>query len=248
MAALTECFEEVIEIPPLANRPKDILPLAEEFLKRHGPDAPTITEGARQALLSLRYRRRNVAELREVMDLAVRVADGPEIRAEHIFGGVGEDAAPPGVDITATPLIAGLLRRTGLPLLRGATLAGFASVIVLCLAAAGSAAGRFANTAIWSVWEPAVFALFFLAGPVWCTICPLSSAASWLSKKAGIVEQTAPSAWLIVKHGPWMAIVGFALIIWVERVFDTLAKPRGIGYPAPLVDRARGALRHALQT
>ena len=123
--ALTECFEEVIEVPPLATRPKDILPLAEEFLKRHGPGAPVINEPARHALLSLRYQRRNVAELRETLDLAVRIADGPEIRPEHIFGGVGEDAAPPGMDITAHTADRRTPAPDGLPLLRGVTLAGF---------------------------------------------------------------------------------------------------------------------------
>jgi CRP-like cAMP-binding protein len=94
---LAECFDEVIEIPPLGKRLKDILPLAEEFMQRQGPNPPVITEGARHALLSLRYQRRNIAELREILDLAVRVAEGDEIRAEHIFGGVGDDAIVPGM-------------------------------------------------------------------------------------------------------------------------------------------------------
>ena len=223
---LVGCFDEIIEVPPLVKRPKDILPLAEEFLRRQGPDSPAITEEARHALLSLRYQRRNVAELREVMDLAVRIADGPEIRAEHIFGGVGEDAAPPGIDITGTPLVRYLLRRTGVPLVRAASLAGFAVVIVLCLAFSSTVAGRVANMAIWSVWEPVVFALFFLAGPVWCTICPLSTAAR-LAKKVGSSDRP-PPPWLI-RHGPWLAIVGFALIVWVERFFDSLANPVASG-------------------
>ena len=227
VASITEVCDDVITLPPLVKRPKDIMPLAEEFLRRHGPDAPTITEGARQALLSLRYRRRNVAELREVMDLAVRVADGPEIRAEHIFGGVGDDTIPPGVDITGTPLIQRLLASSGLPLLRAMTLLSFAATIVLCLAFPMTQAGNVANSIIWSVWEPAVFALFFLAGPVWCTICPLSSAAR-LAKKAKSFDRP-PPAW-IVKNGPWLAIVGFAFIVWVERAFDSLANPVASGF------------------
>ena len=223
---LVSCFNDVIKIPPLVKRPKDIIPLAEEFLKRQGPEPPLITEDARQALLSLRYQRRNVAELREVVELAVRIADGPEIRAEHIFGGVGEDAAPPGVDVTDTPLVKGLLRRTSMPLLRAGALVGFAAVIVLCLAFSTTVAGRLANTAIWSLWEPAVFALFFLAGPVWCTLCPLSTAAR-IVKKAGHRDRP-PPAW-IIRHGPWLAIVGFAIIVWVERVFDSLANPVASG-------------------
>ncbi len=226
-AALAETVDEIIEIPPLAKRPKDIIPLAEEFLSRTGPPAPTITEDAQHALLSLRYQRRNVAELREVLGLASRLADGPEIRAEHIFGGVGDDDTAPGLSITDTPLIRRLLRPLGIPLARALTFAGFAAVIVLCLGFASTTAGRVANTAIWSVWEPAVFGLFFLIGPVWCTICPLSTAAR-LSKKLGWPEQS-PPPW-IIRHGPWLTIVGFALIVWVERFFESTMNPVASGF------------------
>jgi transcriptional regulator with AAA-type ATPase domain len=223
---LTECFDEVIEIPPLGKRLKDILPLAEEHLKRQGPNPPVITEGARHALLSLRYQRRNVAELREILDLAVRVAESDEIRAEHIFGGVGDDAIVPGMDITYTPLMRRLLQEWSLPALRMITLAGFVAVIALCLATASSLAGRAANTAIWSLWEPAVFALFFLAGPIWCTVCPLSTAARWTKKLRQ--SKTPPPDW-VIRHGPWLAIVGFALIVWVERVFNSAENPVASG-------------------
>ena len=110
VSSLVECFEDVIEMPRLVNRRREILPLAEEFLKRGGPDPPTLSDGARHALASLRYQQRNVAELRDVVDLAVRVCDGSEIRAEHIFGGVGERTTQPGVDITGTVMTRALLR------------------------------------------------------------------------------------------------------------------------------------------
>jgi polyferredoxin len=224
--ALLESFEETIELPPLAERPKDILPLAEEFLKKHGDEAPVITEEARHALLSQPYQRRNVAELREVVDLAVRVADGPEIRAEHIFGGVGEGVIPLGVDITGSPMIRRLLRPGWMPFLRYATFVGFGAVIVACLTATSTAIGRTANSAIWAVWEPVVFGLFLVAGPVWCTVCPLSTAGR-LAKRLGGAERPPPS-W-ILRHGPWLAIVGFALIVWSERFFDSAANPLASG-------------------
>ncbi len=219
--ALAACFPERVDVPPLVERPKDILPLAEEFLRRQGLESPRITEGARHALLSLRYQRRNVAELRDVVELAARVADGPEIRSEHIFGGVGEDVIP-GVDVTSTGMLRRLLGGRSLWTVRLAVLAGFLGVIVLCLGFGMSLSGRVANAAIWSLWEPAVFALFLLAGPIWCTVCPLSSAAR-LAKKVGSRDRP-PPAWM-VRHGPWLAIVGFALIIWVERVFHSLDNP-----------------------
>jgi transcriptional regulator with AAA-type ATPase domain/pSer/pThr/pTyr-binding forkhead associated (FHA) protein len=223
---LTECFDDAIEIPPLGKRLKDILPLAEEHMKRQGPKPPVITEGARHALLSLKYQRRNVAELKEILDLAVRVAEGDEIRAEHIFGGVGEEDLVPGMDVTETPLMKRVLAKVTLPVLRVATLFGFAAVIVLCLVSAASAFGRTANTAIWSLWEPVVFGLFFVAGPVWCTICPLSTAARWAKK---LHHSNRPPPERLIRHGPWMAIVGFALIIWVERVFNSAENPVASG-------------------
>lgn len=225
MPALIEAIDDVIEMPPLIDRPKDILPLAEEFLNRHGPDAPVMTERARHALLSMRFQRRNVAELREVVDLAVRVADGSDILAEHIFSGVGEEAVP-GIDITESPLVLSLLQRHGTSVLRAGALTGFLGVIVVCLAFASSWIGRMANVAIWSLWEPVVFALFLVAGPIWCTVCPLSTAAR-LAQRVFHKDRPPPS-WM-KRHGPWLTVVGFALIVWAERVFHSPHSPFASG-------------------
>jgi polyferredoxin len=99
-------------------------------------------------------------------------------------------------------------------------------VIIACLAAATSSIGRTANTAIWAVWEPVVFGLFLVMGPVWCTVCPLSTAGR-LAKKFGGAERPPPT-W-IVRNGPWLAVVGFALIVWSERFFDSVANPVASG-------------------
>jgi hypothetical protein len=64
--ALLEQFEHVLQIPSLADRPRDILPLAEAVLARFGRPAKRLSETARHALLSMPYRRHNVAELQEV--------------------------------------------------------------------------------------------------------------------------------------------------------------------------------------
>ncbi len=223
---LLEAVAARIEIPPLVKRPKDILPLAEEFLRRRGAEPPVISDGARHALLSLTYQRRNVAELRDVLDLAVRLAEGGEIRAEHIFGGVGDDTVMPGLDVTGSPLVRRLLGRFGTSVLRGGALLGFLAVIVLCVGFTATLAGRLANGAIWSLWEPVVFGLFLLAGPVWCTVCPLSTAAR-LAKRLKARDRPPPAA--LVRHGPWLAVIGFAIIVWVERVFHSLTNPVASG-------------------
>ena len=51
------------------------------------------------------------------------------------------------------------------------------------LAAGTSAIARYANGAVWMLWEPAVFGLFLLVGSLWCTVCPLSSAGRAIQRR-----------------------------------------------------------------
>ena len=77
---LREQFSFTIELPALADRPRDIVPLAKTFLHEIDPsNRLRLSPSAEQALVSLKYRHRNVDELRSVIELAARVADGEEI-------------------------------------------------------------------------------------------------------------------------------------------------------------------------
>ncbi len=128
-----------IEIPPLAERPRDIVPLARSFLDEiDHSERLTLTPSAEQALVSLKYRHRNVAELRSVIELAARVADGDEIRAEHIFSGF-DGERPIGFDISSFWLVRWLVRGGGLRIARTAVAAFFVAMAVICLAAGRSA-------------------------------------------------------------------------------------------------------------
>lgn len=74
----------VVELPPLRNRPEDIIPLAETFAAEYG--APTPVRMAPGALARLRSHPwpGNVLELRNAMERAVRLANGAEILADHL--------------------------------------------------------------------------------------------------------------------------------------------------------------------
>ena len=74
--------------------------------------------------------------------------------------------------------------------------------------------------------EPVVFALFLLAGPLWCTLCPLSTAGR-LTGRLGFFDRPPPK-WM-VGLGPWLAILGFVLIVWSERAFRMTRNPRPSG-------------------
>jgi two-component system, NtrC family, response regulator HydG len=83
-----------LELPPLRDRPEDVVPLALHFAARfagsHGRPVRAITEGALRRLVGYPWPG-NVRELRNVMDRAVVLAGGPVLRSAHLRLG---EAAP----------------------------------------------------------------------------------------------------------------------------------------------------------
>ena len=221
-------FSEGVRIPSLVERPRDIVPLARHFLsKTDRAEELHLTQSAERALVSLRCPMRNVDELRDIVEMAVRCSTGDEIRAEHIFSGLGEDE-PLGLALGRPPFIMRFLDGGRLTLVRGVTLVSFLAVIALCIAAGATAAGRFANGFVWQVWEPVVFGLFLLGGALWCTICPLSTSCR-LAKKAVDLRRPPPS-WLNGRFaGAALPIFAFFAILWAEWFFHMTEIPRGTG-------------------
>jgi len=84
-AALYELLSShMVDLPPLRNRPEDIIPLAQHFAIEYG--APSPVRMAPGALARLRSHPwpGNILELRNAMERAVRLANGSEILAEHL--------------------------------------------------------------------------------------------------------------------------------------------------------------------
>ncbi len=226
LAALLE--GQVITMPTLLQRRFDILPLARLFLEEaRGDRALHLTHEAEDALLSCGYGHRNVAELREAVEVATVFTDGDEIRREHIFTGPRSEQSLPEADLGKAALIRGLWsRRWVLPSLRGGALAGFSAVILLCVLAGETVAGKLANGAIWALWEPVVIVLFLFLGHVWCTVCPLSTAGTLVQKVFSL--RRPPPAWA-KRYGGWLMLAGFFLIVWSERIFHMTSFPLASG-------------------
>ena len=76
-----------VRLPPLRERPLDVLPLAEQLLARIGQDLGrrglSLTESARTALLAREWPG-NVRELRNVLERAAILAEGTLLDAEHV--------------------------------------------------------------------------------------------------------------------------------------------------------------------
>jgi DNA-binding NtrC family response regulator len=91
-----------IRLPPLRERGSDVVLIAEslarEFAQRQGRPAPTLSAGARQALLAHSFPG-NIRELRNLIQRAVVFLRGDVIEAHHLDLGGARPSAPP----SATP-------------------------------------------------------------------------------------------------------------------------------------------------
>jgi two-component system response regulator FlrC len=84
-----------IKLPPLRDRPADLLPIARALLVRIAADlkstVPGLTKAAEQRLLAASWRG-NVRELANALERAAILADGAAIDADHLW--LDESAAP----------------------------------------------------------------------------------------------------------------------------------------------------------
>ena len=220
----------VIEMPRLADRRRDILPLANLFLNEGAqPDdgeAYEFTEAAKHALLSAQYRHNNATELREAVRFAPVFAEGPEIDAEHLFMGPKSEESDFDFNLGKIGLVDSFLRGGGLRVLRIATLIFFAAIAIVCLAASESALAKVANGLTWGLWWPALAVLFLAVGRVWCTVCPISTTGR-LAKLAASPDRSPPK-WM-KEHTGWLTAFLFLLIVWSEYIFEMPARPFASG-------------------
>lgn len=216
----------VVEMPPLRQRKRDILPLAKLFLDSVGseeePSSLTFTELAAHALLSGNYQHHNVLELRESIELAATFAQDGHVDAEHIFTGPKAQGYPVEYDLMPHRLVQWLIKRSSLRWLQGIVLALFLAITVICLTAGNTLIGRIANTLVWAAWWPALLILFLFIGRLWCTVCPISAIGRIFGMLGSL--KLAPPAW-IKNHTGWIMAFLFLVIVWAERVFQMTHTP-----------------------
>ncbi len=94
-----------IEIPPLRNRPDDILYLSRLFVKQHAADMERLDVGlsaeAEAKLLSMSFPG-NVRELKNILERAVALYDGPRIMAHDLMPHEGNGIDEPTSDESPT--------------------------------------------------------------------------------------------------------------------------------------------------
>jgi len=219
-----------VAMPTQQSRRRDILPLANVFLRqrdqREGDGEHRFNTSAEHALLSAQYRHRNVAELRDAVEFGALFAEGPEIGSEHIFTGPVHDEPRLEYDLADNVSVRWLLDKGGLALVRGATLALFLAIALLCLLSSRGLAGRIANALVWGLWWPVLVVVFVFVGRAWCTVCPISLAGRLARRLGGFA--LAPPPWM-KKYTTWIVMALFVAIVWSEHVFEMARRPFATG-------------------
>ncbi|MDM8538429.1 sigma 54-interacting transcriptional regulator [Desulfobacterales bacterium HSG17] len=225
---LDRLLDRHIKIPALHERRKDILPLARLFLARQeGGDTKTLSKGAENSLLAMQYTHNNVKELKDAIELAVLVADGNTIQAEHIFTGPMEEASAYELDLTDFVPVKFLINDKILGRLRSAVLIGFAALICLTVFFPDHAAGVFGNYLVWGIGGPFLALLFLVLGRISCSLCPLSSAGRIAGR---IWSLSKPPPEFIKKSSPFIMPVCLLIIAWSEHLFHMTTHPRATAF------------------
>jgi len=98
-----------ITIPPLRERREDIVPIAEHFLKEWNAKSPGLSNEVKEKLESYSWPG-NVRELRNILERAIILSGGEEIKPEHIM--IGETVH---VADSLTSHLSSILGRATLP-------------------------------------------------------------------------------------------------------------------------------------
>jgi DNA-binding NtrC family response regulator len=83
-----------IVVPPLRERPEDVIPLAERFLAGRGLPAEKLSAAARDRLLAHAWPG-NVRELENVLERALILAGDGDVQAGHVSAGPGPGVGAP---------------------------------------------------------------------------------------------------------------------------------------------------------
>ena len=225
---LDRLLEGHAQVPALRSRRKDILALARQFLAdREGGNTKKFSRGAENGLLSKKYYQNNVKELKDAIELAVLVADGDTIRAEHIFTGPMEAAADHELDLTDYAPVSFLISDKIIAGLRNGILAVLIAMICATLIFSDHAAGLITNYLIWGVAGPFLMLLILFFGRISCAVCPLSTAGRMASRIGSFAK---PPPGFIKNISPFLIPVAGILIAWSEHVFHMTTNPRATGF------------------
>ncbi len=224
----------VVSLPALAQRAKDIQPLAEHFLQLHsvkaGKRGLTLPREAVDRLVPYAWPG-NVSELEFVMQRAAILApDGSEVSAGLIFVVPPEEETLK-INLLRDEKVRATLRNPWLvPALTWICMGFIALVVFLTLRGALAPEGdplavtetNPAMMVTWFIWFPILPLVTASVGRVWCAVCPIAGFGD-LFAKLGRFNLPAPR--LLKRLDFWTLIAAYILIEFGEGLFGVDSSP-----------------------
>jgi len=206
---------EIVELPPLRERKKDIPVIAGSLLKslnaKHQKEVRRLSQGALDRLADHDWPL-NASELYQVLSRAVAICNDEEIQPEHISL-QGHPSGDGRFNLLTLPAVEKLASDPRFPRnLRFITVPLFLAITLYTLF--GPRLDNPANLAAWTIGWPVLLLTAFLFARGWCSFCPSEAISEYLGVTSRVVRD--PSPWLR-RWGPGLSFAALVAILLLEQ-------------------------------
>ncbi|WP_027365004.1 sigma 54-interacting transcriptional regulator [Desulfotruncus alcoholivorax] len=228
---LTRLFSNPVVLPPLRDRMRDLPLLTKSILaklaKKHDCPVPILNREAQEKLLTYKYTQANVAELEEILERAMVLADGEVIAAEHVFTGIVADTSGVALNLLQYNSVKQLIKKEFYPRLPQLALSvGLLIFIAAAFLDSQNLLGSVVLLSAWSLGWPLLLLSAALAGRLTCSICPFAGTAS-IGQSLKSLNRPIPQ--FVKKYDYIIISFLFASIFWVEEISDMRHSPVATG-------------------
>ena len=230
---LQELFgDRILPLPPLRDHKRDIPRLVEHYLDHFNKEYNRKVKGFEKNVLGMLMNYDwpgNMAELRNVIQRAVLLAEQDEILSEQILLGLPQPEGKLEHNLLRWPVIGSIFRSRLFPLLPRIliSIVFFGGMLALFFGPQNDPEKNIGLVLSWSIGWPLMLFSFFFLGRMWCSVCSLSLPGNLMQM---IVKPKLSVPQFIKDYSSWI-MAGFCIIVfWIELVWDAYQNTKLTGF------------------
>ena len=221
----------IIELPPLRERKRDVPELVEHFTEKlarqMGKPVPRVSTDAMNLFLTYDYPG-NVEELEGVVERAVALIEEDTILPDHVYLGLPSIEGKGKYNLLRNKLIWGYFQSSIYPfLVRTFTVLVFGFIFYSLFFGPQGGGKNIGNILVLSVWWPSLFLLSFFFARSWCAICPIGAISGFIQRLFSL-QRKLPE--ILKRTELWIPAFFFVVILWVEKVARARELPLPTGF------------------